>query len=58
MMGKDLQKQMENASQIFSLFTNILKVNKKEGRELENADIDVLCTRFSNLCVLWDDAFS
>ena len=49
---------MENASGIFTLFASILKANKKEGCQLENAKIDDLCTRFSNLFVLWDGAFS
>mmetsp|Transcript_18795 Transcript_18795/g.40722 ORF Transcript_18795/g.40722 Transcript_18795/m.40722 type:complete len:254 (-) Transcript_18795:64-825(-) len=58
MTGKDIQKVMENASAIFALFANILKVNKKEGFLLLDEDIDALCNQFSNLCVLWDGAFS
>lgn len=56
--GKDVQKLMNNASDIFSSFADILKKNKKEGCVLDDAMIDALCKSYAELCVLWDGAFS
>ena len=56
--GKDIQKVMTNADEIFSIFAGILKANKKEDCKMSEDDIDILCSRFSNLFVLWDGAFS
>ena len=63
MTGKDIQKVMCNAREIFTLFANILKANKKEGCKITedgnvDDDIDNLCNSFADLCVLWDGAFS
>jgi len=56
--GKDVQKLMNNASDIFSSFADILKNNRKEGCEYDEATIDALCKSYAELCVLWDGAFS
>jgi len=56
--GKDIQKLMSNADEIFSIFANILKSNKKPGCSYGDVEIDALCKSFANLCILWDGAFS
>ena len=56
MTGKDIQKVMVNASEIFSKFADILVANRKDiGMEPE--DIRKICAQFANLCVLWYGAF-
>ena len=56
--GKDIQKVMTNAHEIFGLWAGILKRNAKDGCTLKDDEIDQLCARFANLCLLWDGAFS
>jgi len=59
MTGKDIQKVMENASEICSLFANILMANKRPDSKFDTAEkINHLCTSFANAFVLWDGAFS
>ncbi|KAL7525693.1 hypothetical protein ACHAXR_001117, partial [Thalassiosira sp. AJA248-18] len=58
MTGKDIQKFMSNAAEIFSLFAGILKANAKPDSPYTHPKIDDLCSTFSNLFVLWDGAFS
>ena len=57
MTGKDIQKVMENAHEIFPSFAVILKNNKKEGG-MDDTQIDELCETTRRLFVLWDGAFS
>lgn len=56
--GKDVRKLMNDSSDIFTLFADILKANKKEGCKYENSAIDEICKKYETLCVLWDGAFS
>ena len=56
--GKDVRKLMNDSSDIFTLFADILKANKKEGCKYENSAIDEICKKYAPLCVLWDGAFS
>ena len=56
--GKDIQKVMSNASEIFELFAELLKANKKENCSMSDKQIEDMCGQFANLCVLWDGAFS
>ena len=58
MAGKDIQNVIGIASTIFFEISKILKANKKDGCELGNVGVGKLCSWFSNLCVLWDGAFS
>ena len=59
MTGKDIQKVMENASEIFPLFANILMANKRPDSKFSTQDeIDDLCNSFKNAFILWDGAFS
>ncbi len=59
MTGKDIQKIMENASEIFTLFANILMTNKRPDLKFATQDeINHLCTSFKNAFVLWDGVFS
>ena len=54
----DIQKLMQDAGEIFHKFAQILKQNKKAGCMYTNPEIDALCSRFGDLCTLWDGAFS
>jgi len=56
--GKDHQKIMSNADEIFTLFAEILKENAKEDCKLTHDEIEELCQKYSNLYILWDGAFS
>lgn len=56
--GKDVQKLMNNASDIFASFATILKDHKKDGCEFNDTSIESECKRYAQLCVLWDGAFS
>jgi hypothetical protein len=56
--GKDIQKVVLNVSDIFLTFANILKANAKTDCTMTGPEIDAMCMQFSNLCVLWDGAFS
>ena len=56
--GKDIQKVMSNAGQIFAVFAGILKENAKDDCKLSKDQIDDLCKRFGAVFVLWDGAFS
>lgn len=56
--GKDHQKIMNSADEIFILFATILKEYKKADCELSDDDIDELCQKYSDLYMLWDGAFS
>ena len=56
--GKDIQKVMSNASEIFAIFANILKENAKDNCTMTTTEIDAMCKQFSDVCVLWDGAFS
>ena len=49
---------MQNVDEIFSLFANILEANKRPDSPYTNANIDELCSSYSNTLVLWDGAFS
>ena len=57
MTGKDIQKLMENAHEIFPKFAEILKNEVKEGG-MSPTEIDQLCESTKRLFVLWDGAFS
>lgn len=56
--GKDVQKLMSNASDIFKSFADTLKKCKKDDCKLRDKEIDDICQSYANLCVLWDCAFS
>ena len=56
--GKDHQKIMSNADEIFTLFAEILKENAKKDCKLTHDEIEELCQKYSNLYILWDGAFS
>ncbi len=59
--GKDHQKVMDNADEIFHSFAGVLKEeNKKKGDAcvMKDEDIDELCRKYASLYLLWDGAFS
>ena len=59
MTGKDIQKVMENASKMFTLFAGILKANRRPDSKYDSPEkIDELCNSFAGTFVLWDGAFS
>jgi hypothetical protein len=51
----DIKKLVANASFVFDKFATILKVEKREGCEV---DIDKLCQQHKECLLLWDGAFS
>ena len=59
MTGKDIQKVMSNATQMFATFAAILKANKRLDSKFDTEkNIDYLCHSFANCFVVWDGAFS
>ena len=58
LIGKDCQKIMENADQIFKRFATIMKAKKRDHCTYEETEIDAFCDKYANLCMLWDGAFS
>ena len=53
MTGKDIQKVMENASKMFTLFAGILKVNRRPDSKYDSPEkIDELCNSFASIFVL------
>ena len=56
--GKDVQKLMSNAHEIFDAFADILTKNMKEGCEYKKEEIQQLCKDYATICILWDGAFS
>ena len=56
--GKDVQKLMSNAHEIFESFAQILTENMKEGCAYNKEDIKQVCKNYATLCILWDGAFS
>ena len=56
--GKDIKKVMNNATHLFNTFATIFKVGKREGCQLTDTDIDLMCLHFREVYVLWDGAFS
>mmetsp|Transcript_22814 Transcript_22814/g.32611 ORF Transcript_22814/g.32611 Transcript_22814/m.32611 type:complete len:415 (+) Transcript_22814:104-1348(+) len=56
--GKDVQKLMSNAHEIFESFAEILTENMKEGCEYKKEEIEQVCKNYATLCILWDGAFS
>jgi hypothetical protein len=56
--GMDIKKVMNNATYIFDQFAAIFKEVKREGCQLMDADIDLMCLHFGEVYVLWDKAFS
>ena len=56
--GKDIQKVMMNAGEIFHVFAGIMKKMRKIDCSMSDEEIDALCCRYSNLFLLWDGAFS
>lgn len=56
--GKDVQKLMNNAYEIFELFANILTENMKEGCKYTKEEIEQICKNYATLSILWDGAFS
>jgi hypothetical protein len=56
--GNDIKKVMNNATYLFSEFSSILKLGKRDNCELSDEDIDTFCQHFQSVFVLWDGAFS
>ena len=56
--GKDIRKVMNDATELFSEFSTILKAGKRDDCELSDDDIDALCRNFRLVFVLWDGAMS
>ena len=56
--GKDIQKVMANAPAIFLFFAGILVSKKKADWSITDEEIQAQCTKFANLFMLWDGAFS
>ncbi len=58
--GKDHQKVMNNSHEMFTYFADVLKEEKKKNAActLTDEDIDELCSKYANLYLLWDGAFS
>ena len=53
MAGKDIQKVMSNATQIFSVFAAIMKSNKRPDSKFDTEEkIDYLCNYFANVFVV------
>ena len=48
--GKDIQKVMNNAREVFQMFSGILITHKKSDCAVSDAEIESICNRFSNLC--------
>ncbi len=56
--GEDIKKVMNNATHIFDQFAAIFMEGKREGCQLMDADIDLMCLHYWEVFVLWDGAFS
>ena len=56
--GKDIRKVMNDATELFSEFSTILKAGKRDDCELSDDAIDALCRNFRLVFVLWDGAMS